>query len=90
MNVGTSFENDALEVAIRNFTGASATFLDPAHPVATEDGTVFRPYDTFSEALNATVTGGVLSIVEGTYTVGASTYTRAMVWEGPVGSVVIE
>jgi V8-like Glu-specific endopeptidase len=55
-NHGTSFENDSLENAIHTFRGSAVTYVDGGHPVAFEDGTVLRPYDTVLEGLQAVAT----------------------------------
>lgn len=87
-NTGTSFEHNNLENAIQNFPGSNTRYADVGHP-ASENGTVFRPYDTFAEAVNAVPSGGVVSIVKGTYTNEAGLYTKQMMVEAPVGSVLI-
>ena len=91
-NNGTGFENDGLETAIRDFTGTNVRFVDVSHPVAVENGTVFRPYNTVAEAVAAVPTGGIVSIVAGTYSAAAGntiTITKSMTLEAPVGSVYI-
>lgn len=88
-NFGTSFENDDLENAIAAFFANTVIYLDNGDGIALEDGTVFRPFDTLNEAVTAATSGAVLSIVQGTYVVGAGTFTKAMVWAAPVGSVIV-
>ena len=96
-NSGTSFEVNALETAIRNFTGTNAVFCDRSHPLLTNgscpcDGTVMRPFDTVINGVNAVSSGGVVSIVAGSYTEAAGnafTTTKAQTWEAPCGTVVI-
>ena len=87
-NFGTSFENNALENAIQTFPGANVTYLDKDHPVVSEDGTVFRPYDTVSEAVNGASSGDILSIVKGSYN-EQMTISKAMTLSAPVGTVTI-
>ncbi len=88
-NTGTSFEHDNLENAIQNFPGTNTRYADNGHP-ATEDGTVYRPYDTFAEAASAVPSGGRVSIVEGVYHNEAGLYTTQMLVVAPVGSVIID
>lgn len=91
-NVGTSFENDDLETAIRDFSGVGANVrhLDnDSVDQALQDGTVFRPFDTLAEAVNAVPVGGVVSIVNGSYD-GGITINRAMTLRAPVGRVTID
>jgi hypothetical protein len=96
-NIGTSFEVNALETAIRNFTGATAVFCDVGHAVTVGgvclcDGTVMRPFDSVLDGVNAVSSGGIVSIVAGTYTAAngnAFTTTKVQVWEAPCGTVVI-
>jgi len=96
-NSGTSFEVNQLETAIRNFTGTNAVFCDTGHPITLSgscpcDGTVMRPFDTVIDGVNAVPTGGIVSIVAGSYTASngnAFTTTKAQTWEAPCGTVVI-
>lgn len=87
-NFGTGFENNALENAIQTFPGANVTYVDKDHPVVQEDGSIFRPFDTVTEAINAVTAGGVISIVKGTYN-QSKTISKAMTLTAPVGSVII-
>ena len=91
-NAGTSFENDDLEIALRNSSGVGATVrhLDSGHPVAQglQDGTVFRPFDTLAEAVNSVPAGGVVSIVAGAYA-GGVTINKPMTVTAPVGTVTL-
>jgi hypothetical protein len=93
INKGTSFENDALEDAIHTFpemfSGQNLKYVDNAHPITLEDGTVFRPYDTVTEAINAVASGGLVSIVAGTYS-ESFTINTAMTLTAPVGAVTID
>ena len=91
-NRGTSFENNDLETALRNFSGVGANVrhLDNGHPIAQalQDGTVFRPFDTLAEAVNSVPAGGGVSIVAGAYG-GAITINKAMQLRAPVGPVTL-
>jgi len=91
-NNGTSFELNALELAIAAVPGPNARYLDTLKvPGGAEDGTVFQPHDTFSEAANAVPAGGRLSIVRGTYfgTANRGLYSKAMTLSAPVGAVIL-
>jgi hypothetical protein len=88
-NRGTSFQNTALRNAINAYAGADPVYVDQNHPVASEDGTMFRPYDTVTEGTSQVFPGGVLSIVRGTYDVPALTLNRPMKLTAPVGMVTI-
>ena len=89
-NSGTGFENDDLEAAIQDFPGPNVEYADRNHPVpaADEDGTVLRPYDTVTEAVNAVLSGGIVSIVTGAYN-ESITITTAMTITAPVGIVAL-
>ena len=91
-NIGTSFENDGLETALRNFSGvgANVSHLDIGHVLAhpIDDGTVFRPFDTLAEAVNSVPAGGVVSIVAGSYG-GGITISKPMTLRAPVGPVTL-
>ena len=95
-NKGTSFENDSLENAINTFPGNNVRYVDNIHPGSTpRNGTVMRPYETVTEAVNAVPSGGIVSIVRGTYSAAAgNTFIagadgKAMLFQAPVGSVII-
>jgi V8-like Glu-specific endopeptidase len=97
-NYGTSFENDAFETAIHDFwtweLGPAYVYLDVGHPEVAEDGSVLRPYDTMPEAVAAVPSGGVISVVTGTYPAATNTLTagedgKAIDFHVPVGGVVI-
>lgn len=96
-NHGTSFENDDLEAAIQDFKGTNVIYVDSGHSVssALESGTVLRPYDTVSEAVTEVSSGGIISIVKGTYSrTAGNTFTlgvdgKSMMLEAPVGTVTI-
>ena len=87
-NNGTGFENDDLENAIQTFPGPNVVYADKDHPVALEDGGVFRPFDTIGEAVTAVPAGGIVSIVTGSYD-ETLTINKAMTLTAPVGMVNI-
>jgi hypothetical protein len=88
-NSGTSFEHNALENALAGFPGINVVYVDNGMPLlATENGTIFRPFDTVTEAVNAVVAGGTISIVRGMYN-EAITISKAMTLSAPVGPVSI-
>jgi hypothetical protein len=62
--------------------------VDKGHPIATKDGTIFRPFATLTEAISAVPAGGVVSIVAGSYS-GGVTLNKAMTLTAPVGAVII-
>jgi V8-like Glu-specific endopeptidase len=96
-NDGTSFENSNLENLIAAFPGANTRYVDavtyPNSPA--ENGSIFQPYDTVTEAVATVVSGGRISIVEGSYTrangntmpMGAD--GKSFLVEAPVGTVTI-
>ena len=88
-NNGTSFENDDLEAAVQTNPGASTVYSDMGHDVVLEDGTIFRPYDTVLEAVDAAPPGGVVSIVTGFYDGETMEITKPLTIVVPVGGVVI-
>ncbi len=95
-NSGTSFEHTALETALETFPGFGAVYVDRGHPLPVDDnGTIFRPYNTIPEAIADVPNGGIISIVEGTYSASeGNTFLvgddgRAMWISAPVGSVLI-
>lgn len=88
-NSGTSFEHNPLETALDDFPGANVVYVDRGMPaLATENGTVFRPYNTVAEGIAAVPTSGRLSIVEGSYN-ESITITKAVTLVAPVGTVTI-
>lgn len=96
-NDGTSFENNGLEALLQNWPGANTVYADSISPPTTpvEDGTIFRPFNTVTEAVSAVANGGRISIVEGSYTKAAGN-TMTMGADGksftllaPVGTVTI-
>lgn len=96
-NDGTSFENTNLETALQGFPGASTEYVDgPTYPNApAENGNIFMPWNTVTEAVTAVAAGGRILIVEGSYTAAAGN-TMTMGADGksftllaPVGTVTI-
>jgi V8-like Glu-specific endopeptidase len=87
-NAGTSFEVDALETALRNFSGNSPVHVDNGHPAQTKDGNIFRPFASVTAGVNAVATGGTVSIVAGTYS-DRITLSRPMTLRAPSGTVTI-
>lgn len=90
-NWGTGFENNHLENAIAAFPGPNAVYVDQIHPITPKDGTVLRPFATVSAGVNGVTSGGIVSIVAGSYTetVIAGADGKAMRLEAPVGTVII-
>jgi V8-like Glu-specific endopeptidase len=66
-NIGTSVEHGPLEAALQNFHGENTIYVDTISLSQSEDGTIFAPYNTFQEGLNATPSGGKLFLTTGTY-----------------------
>jgi hypothetical protein len=92
--VGTSFENNDLEAALDDFYGTGSIYADRGHPIssALENGTVFRPYDTVTEAVAVVPSGGTVAITEGTYfddTFVIGSDGKSMTLLAPVGAVSI-
>jgi V8-like Glu-specific endopeptidase len=87
-NAGTGFENNNLENAIQTFPGTNVEYVDRYHPVATENGTVFRPWNTVTEGVNGASSNAILSIVRGTYS-ESLTITKPLTLAAPVGTVII-
>lgn len=95
-NNGTSFEVNALETAMQTYWNNNTRYVDlvSAAP-ASDDGTIYRPYDTVTAGVNSVPNGGLVSIVTGTYTSAAgNTFLAGEDGKGfslfaPVGSVLI-
>lgn len=87
-NVGTSFEVNALETAIADHPGINTFYVDKIRFGATENGTIFHPYDTVSEAVNTAPIGGHVSIVTGTYN-ETGIFSKPMTLSAPVGNVTL-
>jgi hypothetical protein len=87
---GCSFLAGDLAAAMDDFRGTNAVYVDAGHGLASpKTGTVFRPYSTFTQGLNAVPNGGVISMVAGTYDVSAVTITDSMLLECPTGGATI-
>ena len=87
-NSGTSFENNNLEAAIRDFPGPNVKYTDKDHPAVSEDGTIFQPFATVGQAVTAVPSGGIVSVVAG-FNNETLTITTAMTLTAPVGVVTI-
>ena len=61
-NAGTSLANDGLEAALQNFHGPNTIYVDTFTSSINEDDTIFYPFDTVSEGINAAINGGQLFI----------------------------
>lgn len=89
-NSGTSFEHNALETALDDFPVTSTVYVDRGMPaLATETGTVFKPYNTVAEGVSNVPTYGRVSLVEGNYTGETLLIDKAMTLVAPVGTVTI-
>ena len=89
-NAGTSFELDALEIAIAGVPGPVGAYLDLVKaPGGRENGSVFEPWDTLGEAVNAIPVNGLMSIVTGNYSAAGTTVTKPMTMIAPVGPVTL-
>ena len=73
---------------VNTFPGKNIRYADSDHPISLEDGTIFRPFDTVTEAVNSVPTGGIVSIVNGSYN-ESITINKAMKIFAPVGTVTI-
>lgn len=92
VNVGTSFENSGLRNALENFPGQNTRYADLISPTGSRDGSVFAPHHTVKDAANAVPSGGIVSIVAGTYTRGDGNtmrITKPMRMVAPVGTARI-
>jgi hypothetical protein len=88
---GCSFETDALENAIQVFPGPVVRYVDAGFPgTVAADGTIFRPYYTMIDGVNAVPDAGIVSIVAGSYTLpSGALLTRPMRLEAPAGTVTV-
>lgn len=89
-NAGTSFEVDALETAIEDFPSVNTIYVDAGGRANPGDGSIFRPYRSFSGAVSAAPSGSLslLSIVPGSYP-GAVTINKPLILNAPVGPVTL-
>jgi hypothetical protein len=69
-NSGTSFENNNLEARLQGFLGTNTKYVDVVQPpnALVENGTIFQPFNTVTEAVSSVVSGGRIAIVAGNYT----------------------
>lgn len=94
-NFGTHFSQSTLAAWINDLRGDDAVYVDSARNITLPLGTVFRPFKTVAQGIAIVPDGGVVSIVEGTYTSAdgntftAGTGNKAMTLEAPVGMVTI-
>jgi hypothetical protein len=88
-NGGSSFNHNPLEFAINTFPGANTVYVDQGHPIGLQTGKIFRPWLLLDPALADVPSGGILSIVEGDYTLTSGVINQAVTITAPVGSVTI-
>ncbi|RLC16147.1 MAG: hypothetical protein DRH93_18955 [Deltaproteobacteria bacterium] len=75
-----------LETALDDFPGSNTVYVDRGMPaLVTENGTVFRPYNTVVEGVSAVPNNGRLSLVEGYYNDEIFTIDRPMFLVAPDG-----
>lgn len=84
----TSFTNPLLAQAVQDFPGGNTVYVDASPPTQSRTGTVFHPFTNVSDAVNAVVSGGRISIVAGSYS-GPITINKAVTLVAPVGAVTI-
>jgi len=92
VNVGTSFENAGLRNALENFPGQNTRYADLVSPTGSRNGSVFAPFQTVKDAVDAVPAGGIVSIVAGTYTRGDGNtmrITKPLRMIAPVGTASI-
>jgi hypothetical protein len=97
-NQGTGFEHDNLELAIQAFLGwVNVVYVDGGHyDTVSEDGSVFRPYDTFAEGVTDASDNPptpLLAVVAGAYddvTTIPLMIDAPMLIRAPVGNVLVE
>jgi hypothetical protein len=87
-NRGTSFDHSFLGTVIQNFPDSNTIYVDKNHPIVTETGNVFTPYDTIVEAVNSASGTPVISIVAGSYN-ETMTINSPMILTAPAGTVTI-
>ncbi len=90
-NAGTAFAVAALRNALQAFPGANAVFLDSGISGLPQNGGIFEPYVTMSQASAGVANGGIISIVAGSYpgAITLGTGFKAMTLQAPVGTVTI-
>lgn len=91
-NYGTSFETNILENALDQYPSNVAVHLDGGATRGSLSGTIFNPFRNFIAAYNGAPNNADLSIVAGTYSVGAAgvTLNKPMRLVAPSGTVVIQ
>ena len=84
------------ETLVANFPGANTRYVDVVQPpnAPAENGTIFQPFNTVTEAVASVVNGGRIAIVEGSYTKAGNTMTmgadgKSFTLLAPVGTVTI-
>lgn len=84
---GIAFTKRTLADAVNSFQGPSAVHLDAA-AASGGDGSIFDPYRSLNDAVNATPAGGTLVIVTGSYS-GAVTIDKELEIVTPVGGATL-
>lgn len=93
-NSGTSFALTALKNSLESFPGAGAVFVDSVAGLP-HNGGIYEPYKNLPQAVAGVTSGGIISVVEGSYPAAAgNTFVagadgKAMTIEAPVGTVTI-
>jgi hypothetical protein len=77
-----------LENAIDNHPGSNTIYADKVRFGATENGTIYHPHDTITEAVTTVPSGGKVSIVTGTYN-DTGVFSKQLIMVAPVGSALI-
>ncbi len=94
-NSGTAFAATPLRNALQAFPGSNAVFLDSGVSGLPQNGGIYEPYINLSQASAGVVSGGIISMVAGTYPAAAGNAItlgsgfKAMTLEAPVGAVTI-
>lgn len=83
----TSFRASDLAAAVDNFPGTNTIYVDANHPSSTEDGSAFKPYDTITEGLTNVAAGGIVSIVEGSFSGTSLTVDKDLTLESTGGII---
>jgi V8-like Glu-specific endopeptidase len=96
-NAGTSFNQQNLATTVNTWPAATVRYLDTVSAIASETGSIFRPYRNFNNAYSGTPNGGTLILVAGSHprtTAGntgtwGSGQTKSITLRAPVGAVTI-
>jgi len=96
-NAGTSFNQQNLATTVNTWPAATVRYLDTVSAIASETGSIFRPYRNFNTAYSGTPNGGTLILVAGSHprtTAGntgtwGSGQTKSITLRAPVGGVTI-